>query len=259
MSHKKYAIGLFCLFLACMGCTTISSTMLNRTGGDSFYRNSRTRGVPIRLAVDSHMDVYIEEQFFLKKTEGKELGKLELVEANLPGRHLTVRTEIIQSDKIFTVDFVRPGAGTLDYEAKFNKDYYFTNINNQSDDETIRRSADVAATVGSLFGITTDSKQADDKNAGKKDKGVSGKARDPDGRADLPVEPVVGQTLQPKYMPQRRVVAYKRFDLNDPCFEKLVQEFIDQHLNSCNECRTNDQVILKEKSQVSQAPPALNQ
>lgn len=225
--------------LACVGCTTISSTMLNRTDGDSFYRNSKTRGVPIRLKVDSHVDVFIEEQFLLRKVSTSN-SEFNLVEVDLPGRHLSVRTEIVQSDKVFTVDFKRPGAGTLEYEAKFNDDYYFSNINNQLEDNTIEKTADLAATVGSLFGISTTGDESEDGETDPKGDDASGDSKNKDNDPDQALNPKVGTEVK-NLFPQRRVVAYKRFDLDDPCFEENIRAFVDLHLNACGQCELNDQ------------------
>ena len=238
MSQIKYASLLYCVIIACTGCTTISSTMLNRTDGDSFYKNSKTCGVPIRLEVDSHLDVYIEEQFLLRKIKTSDTD-FQLQEARIPGRHLSVRTDVVKSHQLFTVDFKRPASGLLEYGSTFNE-YYFAEINNKLDDNTIEQSAALVAKVGSLLGIGTTETESDDGNSGDQEE-LEGKKslfpKDPDDS----LQPLVGSNLDDDYFPQRRVVAYKRFDINSPCFEREVMEFINLHINSCNQCSQNDQ------------------
>jgi hypothetical protein len=198
------------LVVSAVGCTSLSSTMLNRLDDNSFVGNSngdacsrgRTRpfkGVPITLQVPSHVDVSIDETYYL--ANDATTGTL----TELPiGRILNVRTEVIKTKKVFIVDFKRPASGTLNLDAKFNDDQYLKSITSHLEDTTIK---DSAALLGTVLKFAT----------GKQTSGTQGPAP------------------SPNFSRQTRTVAYRRFDINEPDFEGQVDAFVSRHLNNCNE------------------------
>lgn len=139
-----------------LGCTSVKSTALNRTETDVFIGNSNGKprahcaarpfnGVPITLRVPTHLDVVIKEKIYLKL--GEEKGSLSRLKADK--RSLFVETQIIETDKVFTVDPKRPAAGQLDYTMKFGADesgadggkdnsQYFSSIKSRIQDDTIK-------------------------------------------------------------------------------------------------------------------------
>lgn len=198
------------------GCASFSSTMLNRLEDNSFVGNSNGdlcsndtarpfKGVPITLQVPSHLDVFIEETYYLEDKDSA-AASLQLVRI---GRILNVRTEVIKSKKVFVVDFKRPASGSLNLTADFNEQQYFKQIVSQLEDTTIVDSANL---LGTALKFAT----AKPASAGG------------DGTRSLP-----------KHLRQVRVVAYRRFDINDPDYEMQVEEFVNTHLNSCDSCNTS--------------------
>ena len=196
-----------------MGCTSVSSTLLNRTDGDMFYGNSngklksegQTRpfeGIPITVKVPTHVDVAIKEKIRFK------IGHNSIQRLMTCKRHLFVDTSLIHTDKVFTVDIQRPAAGTLDYEVEFGTGadrQYFDSIKSKIVDETI---ADTTTAINAVItAIRT--------NAGEGDK----------------------LTDSTGLIEEVRTVAWKRFDIDAPDFELAVSEFVDRHLNCCNSCQ----------------------
>ena len=211
-----------------MGCTSISSTLLNRTDNDVFIGNSNGepnshcgarpfKGVPITLRVPTHLDVAIKEKIFLRK-----LSNGNLVRVQTKQRSLFVEPTVIETDKVFTVDPKRPAAGTLTSTLTWGTDQssaggadnsqYFASIVNNIKDETI---VDVTAALNTLLptlkGLNT--------SAGDDQPGGGAKA-----------------TLESQLITESRTVAWKRFDLDAVGFEHEVADFVSQHMNCCNSC-----------------------
>jgi hypothetical protein len=209
------------MLVAVAGCNSISSSMLNRLETDDFVGNSngepkkhcQTRpykGVPITLRVPTHVDVAVQEKVRFSFSDG------ELCAIRTPKRHLSVDTELIYTDKVFTVDVKRPAAGTADYTLEFggqtaslDNRQYFKELKSKIVDETIE---DVTGAIDTVFSAVPASKSGDDN----------------------------GETLTQrddvKFFDQTRTVAWKRFDVDAADFEMQVAAFVQQHLNGCHSC-----------------------
>lgn len=195
---------------AAIGCSSFSSTSLLRMDDNSFVGNSdgcpklggETRpfkGVPVTLSLPTHLDIYIEETYYL----GGKAGAVVLEEAPI-GQIRNVRTEVIRTKKVFVTDFKRPGAGSLNMTQTFGDDQYWNSIQSTINDQTIAESTKLLAAV--LKAIPAGAKSA--------------------GAGD-------GET-KPTYHKMTRVVAYQRFDINDPEFEQLVEVFVNSQLAYCD-------------------------
>jgi hypothetical protein len=123
-------------------------------------------------------------------------------------RNLSVKSEIIKTKKVFTVDFKRPAAGVLGYDAQF-ANQYFTEINNSVTDRTITDSADAIANVVPALAKLAAAGQG--------------------------VTPEFGAGLKDRIVKGERVVAYQRFDIDSPSFECDLEAFVAQHVN-CTDC-----------------------
>ena len=121
-------------------------------------------------------------------------------------RLYNVRTNVVHTPQLFTVDFKRPGAGSLDLTVDLTDEQYFNKITSVLKDETLNQSADLLKTV--ISGIQTAADGPDEKTLGQM-KNISREFRD---------------------------VAYMRFDINSPSFEQEVEEFVSNHLNMCDNC-----------------------
>ncbi len=223
MNRFQFKIATLLLLVIATGCQSFSSTSLSRMENNSFSGDSnglekrlgKTRpfkGVPITLQIPTHVDVFIEEIYYLN------LNGIQASECLLDGgdssRLLNVKTEIIKSDKIFTVDFKRPGSGTLGLGLDFNDEQYFNQIDSKLVDTTIKDAAALAAqtidSVGAIVGRSTSANQPSTEEI-----------------ALLREKDIVRDT---------RTVAYMRFDINAVDFELQLEQFVNRHLNSCNQC-----------------------
>lgn len=208
------------LTLLTIGCNSISSTLLNRTEDDTFFGNSngepcrkcQTRpfkGIPITLRVPTHFDIAIKETVLLRADSKKRLTRVFT-----PRPQLFVDTQIVETDKVFTVDVKRPAAGTLEYTMAFgdNKDpldntQYFKQIKSHIVDKTI---SDVNAALQTILPLLP--------------KPMTGRSTAAD--VPPPADPGLSNLLS-----ENRVVAWKRFDLDAPDFEQQVACFLEQHMN----------------------------
>ncbi len=208
---------LLILFLAALaGCKTMTSTMLNRTDNDMFVGNSDGEpglhcdaepfdGIPITIKVPTHFDVAILETYYLAAHDNR------LVELSMNHRSFDVDAKIVETEKLFTVDFPRPASGTLAYNLDMDPEsQYFKQIKNEITDNTIK---DVAAAIGKVAPAIAKLTSA--------------------GKAKL------SDDLKKNLIVESRTVAWKRFDIDSPDFEEQVRCFVEVHINQCNTCRTN--------------------
>lgn len=207
------------------GCTTMSSTMLNRNEHDELYPNeygltgaTHTKGVPITLEIPTHVDVFITETYYMQRGEG---GILEEVKRSRLGRrNLGVNIVSVKTKKVFTVDFKRPAAGSLVYDIAFQDDgasneQYFKSIANKIEDQTIRQ---ITSSLGALGPLLSARPTAADFSR--------------------------GESVKKLIVENERVVAYCRFDINELGYEDLVQSFIDKHLTCCHDCTKKPSVTI---------------
>ncbi|HET6328504.1 MAG TPA: hypothetical protein VFG04_27725 [Planctomycetaceae bacterium] len=193
------------------GCSSFSSTMLNRMDDGTLVANPNGRprpkdrarpykGIPVALQVPTHLDVFIDETYYLAPSASGD-GTFD----ELPfGRLLNVRTQLIKTKKVVMVDFKRPIAGTLDADAKFTDQQFFSSIDNQLLDTTI---TDTGALVATILKSATPA------------------------TGELPTGPTLTGEIK-----RSRVVAYQRFDINAPDYEQQLEAFVNHHLNDCDHC-----------------------
>lgn len=214
MEIHKLGISL-CLLFA-VGCTSVSSTVLNRTDGDAFYGSSNGdpgpngharpfKGIPMTVRVPTHVDITIKEKILLRVTDS------DVVYLKAPKRHLSVDSNIIYTEKVFTVDPKRPGGGDLDYNIgfgakneNFDNTQYFKSIGSKVTDTTIKDITTAIANVTEAISTSSNTKQKD---------GIAGNV-----------------------IVKHRTVAWRRFDVDAPDFELQIQCFVEQHMNNCNSC-----------------------
>ena len=157
----------------------------------------------MKVKVQTHVDIYIEEQYVLWKGEKFETWR----EKTLPNKFYSVRAQPILTDQIVITDFKRPASGTLDLKMSFTDDQYIDKITSSIQDTTITDSAALLTTIITKTG--------------------SGASVYNPNRTNTP---------SARYQWKTRTVAYQRFDINAPDYESQVEEFVSEHLNSCNRC-----------------------
>lgn len=199
------AITLSYLFLA-SGCTTYSTESLSRSPSDQLsYDNDRPlKGVPIALKVPTHVDIFIEESYFIGRNDSDQVLELTMRDRlGNPIRSLNVRPEMVHTKKIFVVDFKRAAAGATKNGLEFNADQYLSEVSGKIEDETITQAAEAFSAIAPLLKATpTNAKGEDVRLTGSNI--VSGK----------------------------RVVAFRRFDIAQVDFEDAVSQFVEQHISS---------------------------
>jgi hypothetical protein len=215
------------------GCTSISSTVLNRQDDDVFVGNSNGRprgdgqprpfkGVPMTIRVPTHLDIAIKENILLFRAPNGRMQRIKTAK-----RSLFVEPKCIETDKVFMVDVKRPLAGALNYKLVFGSNVsggpdnsqYFNEVKTHLADTTIQ---DVNTALGSILPLVA-KLAAGDTN---------------------PSAPPLDSTIATEV----RTVAWKRFDLDAPDLHQQVAAFVEQHLNCCNDCH--------EYPDVADAPPA---
>ena len=208
-----------------MGCESFTSRVLHRQPNDSMARQcypKKTKGVPVKLKVPSHVEVSIRETYFMvpenEESDKPDSGpKIQVLQSVTGNRVLRVETETIYTDKVFTIDFPRPVAGTLDLGSEegdglqFDSENYLKKISGDITDNTL-------STIGT--GLTS----------------LAG----PDGGANEPVEGDSMSAVKAKlfkkadYEEFTRIIAFQRFDIAEQGWEEQMHAFVEQHLGQCN-------------------------
>lgn len=190
------------------GCTSFRSTIMSRMPNDQFRKNSDqcTRGIPVTLKIPTHVDVKVVEEYFIVQ------GNTETKIPELPKPIRTVHMDTIYTPKVMTVDLVRPAAGTLDILGAQDTDgitldpeQYFNSIQAAIDDQTIE---DITASIPNISKIL---------------------GRTPTEAAQVAAGGEDTQTSQ--LQSYKAVIAWRRFDINEPNWEFEAQAFAEQHIN----------------------------
>lgn len=216
---RSIALAFLLAVAVCSGCRSFSSTPISRFGNDQlsgdsngFPRwlcNSRPhKGLPVKLKVTTHWDVFIKERYCVELKQQESNGKVQQqLDEPLSSTPLYfVETLPVHSEQVVMVDFKRPGSGSLDMDATFTDQQYFKKITSKLQDDTITDTAALVKSIAKLAATPTGAQEGDE-------------TPDSGNRKWL-----------------ERTVAYQRFDINDPDYESKLDEFVSHHLNACNSC-----------------------
>ena len=204
-----------------------SQTAVDRCEHDGLVVNPECpmKGIPVSLRVPTHMELsVIETTYWEKKIKPGQKPELVRLSTCRPTRSVTHK--ICETEKVFLVDPVRPGAGIANYGFTFqsnNEDAtkaknsagkgYLSNVQYKIDDQTIKESAKLFANSLGLI------------NA-------------------LQVSANQGNPNSSDLITTERAVAYARFDINSPSYEMDVAAFLDCNVNlASNQC--NPTVVCK--------------
>ncbi len=202
----RFAICLVAVLAA--GCTTYSSIPLSRNRCDEVSKDTCApiKGVPIAVKVPTHLDVYVDETFYLLPDASGIYQEVPILDNNgTPIRNLGIRPEMIQTKKIFVVDFKRAAAGITSNGLEFNEQQYLQKVTGSIQDDTLKEATAAFSALAPLLRAKPTAAAGD---TIKLDNSVRGS----------------------------RVVAYRRFDLNDSDFEQQVGDFVEYHMNACHDC-----------------------
>jgi len=182
------------LLIAQIGCSSMNSTMLTRDESNQFWtRKGALKGVPITLKVPTHVQLTVFERHFLVYDEFGRVSRL-----TLPYVVRDFSQEFIYSDKIFTVDFKRPAAGTYNLDLDLTEDQYIQKFQYDVTDQTIEK---VTSLVQQLV---------------------------PGGFEAV-------SALDTYYKEIQSVVAVGMFEIDAPDFEEQMSAFVNCHLNQAHD------------------------
>lgn len=139
--HLSRYVSAACLFSAVtiVGCRSAASTYVQPDPERGGWTTRHLRGVPITVKVPTHLEVrVVERQYLALGKEGEQPSVLTCARR--------VELDVREKDEVFTVDAVRPGAGTLNYKATFNKQYFKT-FDSKVEDKTIESITNAIATI----------------------------------------------------------------------------------------------------------------
>ena len=201
-SGVRVSLICFVLIGVCSGCVSIRSIMLHRDESNLSWQKTRhLPGVPITLKVPTHLEVSVKEKHYLTTVKAGGVERVERVKLDAPIR--SVSTEFIKTEKIFTVDFKRPAAGTMKLSLEMKDDeQYFEKIQHEVEDKTIEA---VSGLVKNLL--------------------PSGFATASGG----------GSSLDNQLKEVESTVAVEVFEIDAPDFELQVSEFLRCHLNQSHD------------------------
>jgi hypothetical protein len=195
---------------------------MQRSSDGRFYPNlpgAKTKGIPVKMKVPTHVEVRIDEAFFLQTQDDGEKKKLSeariLRHDGQPLRALTVNTKLVYTDKVFTVDFRRPAGGLLNLSGvTMDSEQYFVSIQAAYEERTLEQ---ITTALGTLKTGTAGSLAAS--TASKSEGTVNA------------VE--VGKDAQGSIGAGARTIALARFDISEPGWEERLQCFVEQHVTAC--------------------------
>lgn len=191
------------------GCTTYNSIPLSRNRCDELSKDgcASIKGVPIAVKVPTHLDVYLDETFYLLPDSNGIYQEVPILDdSGVPIRNLGIRTEMIHTKKIFIVDFKRAAAGITSSGLEFNDQQYLEKVTGSIQDDTLKEATAAFSAFAPLLTAKPTSAAGE---TTKLDNTIRG----------------------------TRVVAYRRFDLNDCDFEQQLSDFVEYHMNACHDCK----------------------
>lgn len=200
--HKILITGSTLGLCALVGCSSTRSTMLTRDESNTAWQLTKSKGVPITLSVLTHVQVTVIDKQFLTLVDSGKSKIVERLELKVPVRGVTI--DPIRTDKVMTVDFVRPAAGTFKMGITMDPNkQYFQEIQNELEDKTINE-------IGGLLGKLA-----------------------PGGFFN--VASSGGETVDPMVKQVDSVVAVEVFEVDSPTFEHDVRAFLNCHLNKAHD------------------------
>ena len=221
------------------GCSSVNSTLVDWDPWEHSWASHKSDGYPITLRVPTHMRVDILESQFMNAN-----GNIETYTKNKKTqpavKRRNVRTEIVYTSEIFTVDMKRPAAGKMNYGVNFTEDQYFQQIQSREADDTIQQSS---AAVVRIIDALRGAQPQTDTQLGISPLALTGTAV----TASTPGDPPTGSQI-PTTTPDEvldpivklggkdvneleSVIASETFDLNDPALEQNIASFVGYWLS----------------------------
>lgn len=186
-----------------IGCSSIRSTLLTRNEHNTGWSQvPHLKGVPVTVKVPTHLKVIVKEKHFLANTSVGGINRYDYIKLPTPMRY--VETDVEYSEKVFTVDFKRPAAGTMNLTLDMDAEkQYFDQIQHEVEDQTLDQIGSLVGSLGQagLFGAASTNTNDSDNNLKEVES----------------------------------TVAYQLFEIDDPNFETQVKEFLNCHINKAHD------------------------
>jgi hypothetical protein len=188
------------------GCNSIQSTMIERDETNQQWdRKGPLQGIPITLKVPTHLKLYVFDKHYLEVVDidtAAKIKKVEPVALDIPLRDFA--HEFMYTEKIFTVDFKRPAAGTSNLRLDMTEEQYFAKIQHDITEQTI------AAVTGLLGSLSSTGILPSPRNTG-------------------------ATPRKPKLKELKALVAVGVFEIDAPDFELQVGQFLTCHVNKAHD------------------------
>ncbi|MGC3967426.1 MAG: hypothetical protein QM775_08675 [Pirellulales bacterium] len=187
------------------GCTSIRSTFLTRDAANAGWeRHCHLDGIPITLKVPTHIKLYVFDKHYLELVTMPDNSKqIVPIELDVPVRDFA--QEFLFTEKIFTVDFKRPAAGSANLRLEMTDEQYFNKIQHDVTDDTI-------AKVNDLMKKFT-----------------------PAGRSIFGMAASAEAGAAPKVKEVKSLVAVGLFDVDAPDLEQQLMNFLNCHINKSHD------------------------
>lgn len=200
MNARKCILAAVCA-ISLFGCNSIKSTMVTRDETNQVWETyPHLKGIPITLKVPTHVKLFVFEKHYLELVTVGGIQEVQPVDLDIPIRDFA--QEFLYTEKIFTVDFKRPAAGSFNLRLDMTEDQYFAKIQHDVTDETI-------AKVSELLGKLLPS-------------------------SGLFATPASGENA-PDAKEIRSLVAVGVFEIDAPDFEDQVAAFLNCHINKAHD------------------------
>ncbi len=196
-SSATVVLSLFA-FVNTVGCSSSRSTMLTRNECNTGWNKiGHLHGTPLTRRVPTHVRIYVYEKYCMERVTVAAVSRWQ--RADLPPLY-DFGSEVLYTDKIFTTDFIRPAAGTLNLDVDYS-DQYVQRVQQDITDNTLKDVTALLATLPGKFLPLPGATKASD------DPGVDWKE-------------------------VKSVVAANVFDIDDPNFEENIASFVQEHLHA---------------------------
>lgn len=203
------------LAIALTGCASYGSQLVNRDNDGRKWEGKKLEGVPVRISVPTHLEVQIVLSQYIDDN-GQQIEVRNPDGTIQKGVYLTsqvVRHKLHNSDRVFTVDPQRPGAGTAHPQLAFNDDYYLTSLKNSISDTTIEQTSTLISTLAQAGGLRSVFV------------GSSTSAGDDEEKTETPAP-------EPKSLASIDFVeAQTILEIDDPMFAHKLEAFMNTHVN----------------------------
>lgn len=146
--HLPATMSLVIVTVVC-GCRSIESRLIDSDPRTGRLAEAKLQGYPITLKVPTHLRITLYRNHFVEELSN---GGLQVVTYQKePLTTVTYSSQLLETEKIFTVDHRRPAAGQLQYGVNFTEDQYIDSVSSAATEDAIRQSSLALARAATLL------------------------------------------------------------------------------------------------------------